>query len=148
MSTKYGNLYTLIGVLLGILCFIFGCISLRNKYQIKHPWEQFPIRILSIRVDENQRAELFSQLRKFSEKHDLEFYLSEYKPEKSFFVVMDGELLRISALSKIDPMAELNISFFEKDPTNPPTQETVDEVYNDLKSFISEVPSAVIVEEK
>ena len=97
-------------------------------------------------MDVNQREELFVQLRKFSEKHELEFYLNFYRGGEIFSIEMRGKGIEIAALST--NTTELDISFFEEDPTNPPSQETVDEVYSDLKSFISEIPNVTITEEK
>ena len=87
-------------------------------------------------------------MRKFSKKHELKFYLNFYRGGEIFSIEMRGKNLEIAALSKPINTTELNISFFEEDPTNPPSQETVDEVYNDLKSFISEMPNVTITEEK
>jgi len=54
----------------------------------------------------------------------------------------------IAALSKPINATELDISFFEEDSTNPPSPETMDELYNDLKVYISEIPNVTISEEK
>jgi hypothetical protein len=59
---------------------------------------------------------------------------------------MDGEDLVIRALSSATT-PELKFRFFEQDPTNPPPQETVDELFSDLKEFLGEVPGITIIEE-
>ena len=152
MSTKRAKWIVLIGSILGILICVFGCAKMiatsSSEYNESYPSVRLPIRTLSIRVDKDQREELFSQLRKFSEKHRLKFYLSFYEDKKIFFVVMYGDTLHISALSKPITTTELDINFYEEDPTNPPSQETVDELFNDLKVFISEIPNVTISEEK
>jgi hypothetical protein len=150
MLAKRAKWIVLIGSIVGILICVFGCaniIASSSEYNKRYPTEKLPIRTLSIQIDENQREELFSQLRKFSEKHALEFHLSFYKGGEIFSVEMYGKGLEILALSKPIHKTELNIRFFEDDPTNPPPQETVNEVYNDLKSFISEIPNVIITEE-
>ena len=150
MSTKRAKRYFLIGSILGILICVFGCANMiatsSSEYNKRYPSVKLPIRILSIQLDENQREELFVQLRKFSEKHELEFYLNFYRGGEIFSIEMRGKGIEIAALST--NTTELDISFFEEDPTNPPSQETVDELYNDLKAFISEIPDVTITEEK
>ena len=147
MPTKRAKRYFLIGSILGILICVFGCVNLADNYNTKNPTEKSPIRRLSIHINEDQREELFAQMRKFSEKHHLEFHLSYYNDEETFFIEINGEGLEILALSFVTT-AELDFDFFEKDPTNPPLQKTVDELFNDLKSFINEIPNVKILGEK
>jgi len=123
-------------------------IDKASEYNKKYPSVQSPIRTLSIQIGEDQREELFDHMRKFSDKYQLEFYLSFYNDKETFYIFMDGEGLVIRALSQPTLPSNLNFRFFEKDPTNPPSQETVDELFSDLKSFISEIPNVTITEEK
>ncbi|MEO7864167.1 MAG: hypothetical protein ABIU05_27785 [Nitrospirales bacterium] len=147
MSTKRANRYFRIGLIPGILICVFGCANLADNFNTKNPTEKLPIRTLSIQIDEDQREELLAQLRKFSEKHALEFYLAFYNNKETFSVFMEGKGISIAVVSFVNTL-ELNFRFFEKDPTNPPSQETVDEVFNDLKTFISEIPNVTITDEK
>jgi hypothetical protein len=139
--------YLLIGLLLGILSFVLGCVSIANSNE-KYPAEKSPIRTLSIQINEDQREELFVQVQKISEKHNLKFNLSFYENERVFFIEMYGKGLEILALSKPVNTTDLDINFYEQDPTNPPSQEVVDELLDDLKTFISEIPNVTITEEK
>ena len=151
MLTKRAKWALLIGSILGILICVFGCANMiegSSEYNERYPSVKLPIRTLSIQLDENQREELFVQLRKFSEKHDLEFYLNFYRGGEIFSVEMRGKGIVIAALSKPINATELDISFFEEDSTNPPSPETMDELYNDLKVYISEIPNVTISEEK
>ena len=116
-------------------------VTSSSEYNERYPSVKLPIRTLSIQIDENYREELFVQLQKFSEKHELEFYLDFYKGGEIFSVTMRGKGIEIAALSKSINTTELDIRFFEEDPTNPPSQETMDEMFNDLKGFISEIPN-------
>jgi hypothetical protein len=148
MATVRVKWYLLIGSTLGILCCVFGCVSIAKNLGTKNSSEKFPIRTLSIQIDQDQRKELFAQLRKFSEKHNLEFHLSFYENKRVFFVEIYGESLEILALSKPVATTELDINFYEKNVTNPPAKETVEELFNDLKAFISEIPTVKFIEEK
>ena len=148
MLTKHAKRYLLIGSLLGIFSCVFGCIVITNNYNEKYPSEKFPIRTILVQIDEDQREELFAQLRKFSENHSFEFYLSFYKGKEIFLIEMYGKNLEILARPIPGVPEEINISFYEKDPTNPPSQQIVDELFIDLKVLISEIPNASILEEK
>jgi len=151
MLTKRAKWVLFIGSILVILTCVFGCaniIATNIGYTEKYPREKLPIRTLSIQIDENQREELFIQLRKFSEKYELEFYLNFYRDREIFSIEMRGKGIEILALSTPPPYTtELDINFYEEDPTNPPPQEAVDELYNDLNSLISEIEGVVILEE-
>jgi len=155
MSTNRKKWFLFAGAILGIMCCVFGFVSVgvRNyeylkDYNKKYLSVQSPTRTLSIQIDEDQHEELFAQMRKYSEKHGLEFHLSFYNNKESFFIEMYGENITILALFQSTSVSHLNFRFFEKDPTNSPSQETVDELYNDLKAFISEIPNVTITEEK
>jgi len=148
MSKKWTKWYLLIGSMLGIMCCTLGCSSITKIFSTKSPTEKSPIRTLSIQIEDEQREELFAQLRKFSKKHNLEFHLSFYENKRVFFIEMYGKRLEILALSKPVNTTDLDINFYEEDPNNPPPQATIDELFNDLKKFISEIPNVVITEEK
>lgn len=151
MSTKRAKWVLLTGSILGVLCCIFGCTNLASNFSTKDPTEKFPVRTLSIQIDENQHEELFAQLRKFSEKHLLEFHLSFYtfkEADDQFSIEMRGKMLHISAFFMLINATELDFAFYEEDPANPPSQETVNELYSDLKVFISEIPNVTITEGK
>jgi len=155
MLPKDTKWYFLIGSVLVVLLCAFGCVTAASKYIVKaseynkkYPSVQSPIRTLSIRINEDQREELFDQMRKYSEKHGLEFYLSFYNNKETFYIVMYGEGVVIRSLSQPTFTSNLNFRFFENDPTDPPTQETVDELFSDLKSFLNEIPNVTITEEK
>lgn len=144
----------MIGVILGVLSFIFGGVVITSTYlnttkahEESYQPEKLPIRTLSIKVDESHQEELFDQLRKISQIHKLEFQLSYYENGNAYFLEMNGKSLEILAVTQPVNTTGLVISFFEKDPTNPPAPETVDELYNDLRTSISQVPSVEITEE-
>jgi hypothetical protein len=143
-----------IGLILGILICVLGCASLTTSstsYSESYPYEKMPIRKLSIKIDENQRDELFAQLKQFSKQNHLSFDLNFFEGsqgEEIFFFKMHGEGLEISALSSPAPYAkELDINFYEEDPGNSPSQDTLDKLFNNLRAFISEIPGMVIIGE-
>ena len=52
---------------------------------------------------------------------------------------MYGEKLEILAASKPIDITELNFYFYNKEMTNLPSQETINELYNDLKAFVIQI---------
>ncbi len=148
MPTKKTIRYLLIGSILGITILFFGCISIINILGRKNSSEKFPIRTFIVQIDENQREELFVQLRNFANEHDLEFYLSFYKNKEVFFVEMYGKQLEILLQPIPESPKEVGVDFYEQDPSNPPSQKIVDELINDLKKSISEIPGVIIMQEQ
>ena len=138
----------MVGSILIVVCFVLGCIGAVKTLDGKNTTETLPIRSLSIELAVSQREELFTQLREFSEKHHLKFDVSFYENKKEFFVFMEGKGLEIIASPRPITITEIRVSFYEADSTNPPSEEIVDELFSDLKSFISEIPNATIIEEK
>lgn len=99
-------------------------------------------------IDESRREELFNQLRKFADKHDFEFHLDFYDPdEKIFLVAMYRDDLKILADHAPNDPTMISIDFYERDPANPTPKETVEDLFSDLKRFISEIPGVTITED-
>ncbi len=149
MQSQRKKWYLLIvGSSLVVLCCVFGCIGVAKTLGGKNSTERLPIRGLSIELEVNQRDELFTQLREFSEEQHLKYDISFYENEKVFFVFMEGKGLEIIASPRPVTITEVRISFYEVDPTNPPSEEIIDELFGELKRFISEIPQATIIKEK
>lgn len=140
-------------IFLGILCVVLGCVVMANLAE-QGSKGRAPIRTLVISLDANEKDEFFSQIKQFAEKHSFKIYIRDVEVDigpsgKGFF----GEMLR----SDIDmtifgtPSAPIEVSIsFDVSYSNTQhiTQESINELYNDLKSFLSEIPSVVILEEK
>lgn len=96
----------------------------------------------------DQRQEYFSQLQKFADKHSLEFSISLYSTDGEIFLVrLQGDGFHVTSVGDEISPKEVEIDFFNE--SSPPTsQGTVDELFNDLKNFISEIPNVRITEEK
>ncbi len=128
---------------------VTGCFSASPKINLgKSEPSSLPIRGLSIRLDLTQREKFFSQLRKFADKHSLEFSLTFFDAdEESFFVVMYGDNFHIVCNSMSNHPEEVAINFYTETTFVAPP-EVVDELMGDLKSFIVEIPSLSIIEER
>jgi len=149
MTAKSTKLITrlLLGMLLGVLLCILGCIAAVASNTIAGDGEQLPIRSLRVTIDENQREELFDQLRKFAEKHGFKISIRDSGLSDELFVVdMRRDDIKIISRNPFDPRI-FRVSFYNKYPALPTSQETVDDLVNDLKAFISEIPNVKITEE-
>lgn len=110
---------------------------------------QAPIRSLTLTIDKSKREELFDQLRKFSEKHGFEYQLTDFNTKgENFQFWMSREDIFITASNVPPDPTMVFIDFYRKYPGYPVDEEVVDELLNDLKGFISEIPNVTITEEK
>lgn len=97
-------------------------------------------------MDAHQREELFTQLRKFADKNSLKYILNSYSSDNTLFLVeMHGDGFLITASYVYNSPEKTDISFYNEAST-PTSQETVDELFNDLKSFFGEIPNVTIAE--
>ena len=135
-------------VCLGILLCIFGCIGLAQIAQ-KGSEGQAPIRRLRLTIDMSSRAVFFDQLQKFAVKHSFKILIRnvEVIPE-GIFIEMYRDDLKIHALSTSSDPTMIKLGIYEEDPGNPTPEETVDDLFSDLKSFIGDIPNVTITEEK
>jgi hypothetical protein len=111
------------------------------------------INSLRITIDKNREQEVLNQLQKFADKHSLEFKLS-FSSDKSLFHVeiygdgfhvISGNRLQVKGIEGIFMTFYTDIS---KTPNSTPIpQETLNELINDLKSYLSEIPNVTITEE-
>lgn len=147
MKTSFKKWYLLFGLYAVMIFCLLGCINLVDNFSTTNPTKRLPIKTLRIQIDESQHEELFNQMKFFSQKHNLEFHLSFQNNNETFFIDMEGQGLQIVSLSFVNDN-ELNFRFFEKEPNNPPKQETVDNLYDELKIFLHEISSVVIILEE
>lgn len=102
-----------------------------------------------ITIDVNAREELFTQLRGFAEKHGFEILIREVKVHPDgIFIAMYRNELKILANDVPKSPTKISLGFYNRYPVVPVSQETVDELFSDLKAFISEIPDVTITEEQ
>jgi len=94
----------------------------------------------------NQLEEFRAQLRKFADKHSLTFVEGFSNGDHTFFSIeMNGEDFHIILGNRQESLGEFSLSIFnEATPAIP--QQTVDELTNDLKRFVMEIPNVAIAE--
>lgn len=131
-------------VSLSTLLYALGC----NFVNVGPGVRVMPIRSLTLTIEKSQREELFDQLRKFADKHGFEHRVTDFNTNGEHFQFwMSGDDMFITA-SDVPPDPDLvDISLYGKNPGVSVDEEVVDDLVNDLKSFISEIPNATIVEQ-
>jgi len=97
-------------------------------------------------MDVNHLEEFRAQLRKFADKHSLKYTEAFYNGDHTYFAVfMEADDFHIVLGNDQDSPGEFSLSFFNE-ATPPISQQTGDELVNDLKRFIVEIPNVAIAE--
>lgn len=145
MSAHHKRL--IVTISLSVLLCIFGCKGLADVAQ-KRSQGNLPLRVLRITIDVNRREELFAQLRQFAEKHGFEILIREVQviPEGIFIEMYRNDIKILAGDDASDPTL-IELGIYDRDPKHPTSPETVDELFSDLKSLISEVPNVTVTEE-
>jgi len=136
-----------------VLC-ILGCIGtviLLNK--VGETTGQAPIRELQITIDKSQKEELYLRLWKFADKHSFNILIRDVEVKvgpsgKGFFIEMHRSDVKILAGGEPNAPIIVSMGFHNEDHANPASKQTVDELFNDLKSFVSQIPTVTISEER
>jgi len=113
------------------------------------------IKSLIITIDKNREQEVLDQLQKFADKHSLEFKLSFSSDKSLFHVEIYGDGFHVISEDRLrvkdQDVEDIFMTFYtdinNKIPNSTPIpQETLDELFNDLKNFLDEIPNATVVE--
>lgn len=108
-----------------------------------------PIRQLRILIDVNRHDELVGKFREFAEEHDFTILVRSVDviPD-GLFVEMYRDDLIISALTVPDVPTKIDLGFYERNPSQPTPEETVNTLFNDLLDRIHEIPNVTVSEVK
>lgn len=146
MATQRTKLRVVVFICLGVLLFALGCI-LPNRTVYPNSLE--PVRRLRVTIGENQRDELFDQFQLFAEKHDFEIQITDYGNMGEYFQVwIAGEDIQIVSEDEPGNPRVYSIDFLARYPGYSVGEDAVDELLNDLKSYLNEIPNLTITEEK
>jgi len=112
---------------------------------------------LKITMDENQRQKLstdfFTQLQNFANRQSLEFkVLIPHDPKLTTYLVeVDGEGFQITCDAVPSATGEINVDFYihyaDNGSPTPTSQETVDKLFSDLKSYFGAIPNVTITDQ-
>ena len=110
---------------------------------------QAPIKSLTLFIEKDQREALFDKLRGFAEKYGFQYELADFNTNgENFQFWMARDDLRIIASNVPPDATRVPIRFYAKYPGYPVDEKIVDELFNEVKSLISEIPNVTITEEK
>lgn len=128
---------------------ILGCVSTINMFRkMSEDSSQAPVRSLRIILHGNQRDELFDQFRIFAEKHNFEYEITDFdRQDENFQYWMSRDDITIIASNPFKP-EEFRIRFYRKYPGYPIDEKTIDDLLNELRSLISEIPNVTIFEDE
>jgi hypothetical protein len=140
MSAKSSKSILTVCLLFSLLLSIFGCITASSDPN------RLSVKDLKITVDVNRLEEFRAQLRKFADKHSLTFIESFYNKDDTFFSIeMNGDDFHVFLQNEQDFPGEFSLAFFNE--ASPPiSQQALDELTNDLKGFVMEIPNVAIAE--
>jgi len=135
-------------MLVGLLVCGLGCVSLTRSFTLKGNPNDLPVESFTLMTELNQREELFSQMRKFADKHALKFALVVHSSDKaSFAIQIDGDRFFITAVGTTIAPREIDIGFYNAPNSSTlAPQETMDELLDDLKRFVNDIPNVGITE--
>ena len=108
------------------------------------------IKSLRITIDDNRDQEVLNQLQKFADKHSLDFKLSFSSDKSLFHLEIYGDGFHIIGGKGLQDNVRTTFYIDSNNETPNPTpfpQETLDELFNDLKNFLNEIPNATVAEE-
>lgn len=105
-----------------------------------------PKKTLVVTIDTSQRERFFEQLTRFADVHDFDIHIGSTTPAgDTLSIYMSREDIILWGDNVIDAR-KFDISFYDEDPANPVSEETIDTLVSDLKIILDEIPNATITE--
>jgi hypothetical protein len=105
---------------------------------------------LRIMIEDSREQEVLDQLKKFADKHSLDFKLSFSSDRSLFYLVIYGDGFHIIGGEGLKDNFYAIFYIDSNNETSNPTpfpQESFDELFNDLKNFLEEIPNVTVTEE-
>jgi hypothetical protein len=144
MLEKRTKMFVLIFLL--FLLLVTGILITSGRVGINSPKTpskngQAPIRKVDITLAQNQHDQLFDQLRKFADKHAFAIRIARTDPSgENFLVQMWREDIKVIAVDSGDP-GLFKIGFYNTYEERPVPTRVFDELIDDLRGFIAEIPN-------
>lgn len=135
-------------LLVPLLCLATGLVLATKYQQIYGCYNgRLPLRSLDVTIDTGQSEKLIEQLLKFADKNGFSHEISYYSPGgEDFSIWMERKDLEIITRSPFT-RGEFRIGFYNNDCVDPTVASDITSLVRDLKGYLREIPSAVIVEE-
>ena len=138
----------------GFLITIAICVAMGfGAQQLMKTWKArfgtlHPKKTLEVSIDLGQREKFFEQLTRFADAHDFRIHIGSTTPVgDTFNINMSRKDVMVIANNVIDTK-KFDIAFYDKYPTNPASEEMIDNSFNDLKGYIGEIPNAIMTEQR
>jgi hypothetical protein len=135
-----------------LVALALGVASVFGTQQLWKTWKarfgtSHPKKTLVFTIDLSQRDKLFEQLTRFAEAHDFRIHIGTTTPAgDTFSITMSRKDVMVWGDNVLSPLEEYDFAFYDEDPTNPASQETIESLHNSLKKFINEIPNVTITE--
>ena len=150
IQIKHKKILMITGFLVTIavcVAIVFGAQQLLKTWKARFVGLD-PKKTLVVTIDLGQREKLFEQLTKFADTHDFKIHIGPTTPAgDTFNIYMSRKDVEVDADNVIDTR-KFDIDFYDKDPTNPVSEEIIDSLFNDLKRYISDIPNAIMTEQR
>lgn len=136
-------------LLVGVsLCIIAGTMLARYQKMTSCYDGSLPLQRFDLTIDRSQQKLLIEQSRKFADKHGFKFDIAYFTPNGQDFRIdmlrKDVELLILNTPVDLD---HYDINFYNNDCIRPTVASDIESLITDLKSLVSEIPSATITQE-
>ena len=107
-----------------------------------------PLRSIDLSIDTSQSQQLIEQSKKFADKHGFKFQIAYYaRNGTDFSIWMERKDVEVVTSSPFKT-GDFSIEFYNNNCLHPTVASDIQGLATDLKSVISEIPSARITEEK
>ena len=147
MSRILKMLVRLVVMLLGLMLCIIGCVQTFTYLQkTSEPLSQAPVESLILIVEREHRENLYTQLKKFADKHGLEYAFADFGTNGEHVQVwMAGANIKIITNVYQESPDKFFVYFYPRNMGDPPP-DNIDDWVNDFINFVEEVPDIDIVE--
>jgi hypothetical protein len=110
--------------------------------------ERPPLHSFVVVVDRNHQTQLTDAARDFADKYGFQFDIAYYTPQRdSFRIDMIRNDVEVVLWNTID-LEKFYVNFYNYNCIHPTVASDIDELFNELKIYLSKVPNVIITEEK
>jgi hypothetical protein len=108
-----------------------------------------PLKWIDMTVDIDQQKQLIDQFQEFADKNGFKVGIAYYTPDhKEFLIDLTRKDVEIVISNSPFDLNLYHVTLHNNDCIHPTIASDIGGLYQDLKSFTSEIPSAIISEEK
>ena len=129
------------------LAIVFGAQKLLKIWK-EQSVTSYPKKTLDVIIDLGQREKFFEQLTRFADVHNFRIHIGSTTPSgDTFSIYMSRKDVTVWGDNVFAPR-EYHFAFYDEDPANSAHEEAIESLFNDLKRYISEIPNAIMTEQR